>query len=138
LQVQDHLLIHSLSVAEHRLVAERFLQACSDGDLSALLTLLHPDVSGEVDLGLLDKRSGAGAHGSGRVARGLLYYFGPGATLVSNPMGDRPVVLAFVKQRLRAVVVLSIEGRLIHTIADPDKIGFLSDQLTPANRGGNL
>jgi hypothetical protein len=53
----------------------------------------------------------------------------------------RPVVLAFVKQRLRAVVVLSIEGRLItkfHTIADPDKIGFLSDQLTPANRGGNL
>jgi RNA polymerase sigma-70 factor, ECF subfamily len=121
-----------MNVAEHRLVAERFIQACSDGDLSALLALLHPDVSADVDLGPLDKRSGAGARGSGRVARGLLYYFGPHTTLVSNPVGGRPVVLAFASQRLYAVILLSIEDQLItksHTIADPDKIGFLSDQL---------
>jgi hypothetical protein len=94
-----------------------------------------------VDLGPLDKRSGAGARGSGRVARGLLYYFGPRTTLVSNPIGSRPVVLAFVDQRLFAVILLSLEDQLItklHTIADPDKIGFLSDQLSSANRGGNL
>jgi RNA polymerase sigma-70 factor, ECF subfamily len=130
-----------INAAEHRLVAERFIQACSDGDLSALLTLLHPNVSADVDLGPLDKRSGAGARGSGRVARGLLYYFGPRTTLVSNPIGSRPVVLAFVDQRLFAVILLSLEDQLItklHTIADPDKIGFLSDQLSSANRGGNL
>jgi RNA polymerase sigma-70 factor, ECF subfamily len=130
-----------INAAEHRLVAERFIQACSDGDLSALLKLLHPNVSADVDLGPLDKRSGAGARGSGRVARGLLYYFGPRNTLVSNPIGSRPVVLAFVDQRLFAVILLSLEDQLItkfHTIADPDKIGFLSDQLSSANRGGNL
>jgi RNA polymerase sigma-70 factor, ECF subfamily len=128
-----------VDVAEHRLVAERFIQACSDGDLSALLTLLHPDVSADVDLGPLDERSGTGARGSSRVARGLLRYFGPGTTLVSNPSAGRTVVLAFVNQRLYAVILLSTEGQLItklHTIADPDKISFLSDQLSPANRGG--
>jgi hypothetical protein len=39
------------------------------------------------------------------------------------------------------VILLSLEDQLItklHTIADPDKIGFLSDQLSSANRGGNL
>jgi RNA polymerase sigma-70 factor, ECF subfamily len=130
-----------INAAEHRLVAERFIQACSDGDLSALLKLLHPNVWADVDLGPLDKRSGAGVRGSGRVARGLLYYFGPRTTLVSNPIGSRPVMLAFVDQRLFAVTLLSLEDQLItkfHTIADPDKIGFLSDQLSSANRGGNL
>jgi hypothetical protein len=129
-----------VDVAEHRLVAERFIQACSDGDLSALLTLLHPDVSADVDLGPLDKRSGTGGHGSSRVARGLLRYFGPGTILVSNPSAGRIVVLAFVNQRLYAVILLSIEGQLItksHTIADPDKISFLNEQLSPENRAAD-
>src|SRR4029450_7821589 len=94
-----------INAAEHRLVAERFIQACSDGDLSALLTLLHPNVSADVDLGPLDKRSGAGARGSGRVARGLLYYFGPRTTLVSNPIGSRPGGWAVVHQPPLAVVL---------------------------------
>ncbi len=50
------------------------------------------------------------------------------------------MVLAFVDQRLFAVILLSLEDQLItkfHTIADPDKIGFLSDQLSSANCGGN-
>ena len=126
-----------INAAEHRLVAERFIQACSSGDLSALLKLLHPDVSGDVDLGPLDRRSGAGSRGASQVARGLLYYFGPRTTLVSNPIGGRPVVLAFIDQRLYAVILLSLEDQLItkfHTIADPGKIGFLSGQLSPPSQ----
>lgn len=122
-----------INVTEHQLVAERFIQACSNGDLSGLLPLLHPDISGDVDLGPLDKRSGAGSHGSSRVARGLLRYIGPPTTLVSNPIGDRMVVLAFVDQRLYAVILLTLEDQLItefHTIADPEKISFLSNQLS--------
>jgi hypothetical protein len=47
------------------------------------------------------------------------------------------VVLAFIDQRLYAVILLSLEDQLItkfHTIADPGKIGFLSDQLSPASQ----
>jgi RNA polymerase sigma-70 factor, ECF subfamily len=123
-------------VAEHRLVADRFIQACSNGDLSALLKVLDPDVYAVVDLGPLDKRDGADAHGSSRVARGILRFFGSWTTLVSNPIGDRTMVLAFVDQRLYAVILLTHKDGLItklHTIADPNKISFLGDQLSPAN-----
>ena len=126
-----------VDTAEHRMVTERFIQACSNGDVAALLALLDPDASGGVDLGPADKRTGQVARGSRTMARTLLRYFGNWTTLVSNPLGGRSIVLAFVEQRLYAVILLDFEGELInqiHVIADPAKMFFLSDQLTSSTR----
>jgi RNA polymerase sigma-70 factor, ECF subfamily len=121
-----------VDTAEHRLVTEQFIQACSNGDVTALLALLDPAVSGGVDLGLADRRSGQVVHGPKRVANNLLRYFGSWTTLVSNPLVGRSVVLAFVEQRLYSVILLDLNDKLIreiHIIADPEKLEFLSGQL---------
>jgi RNA polymerase sigma-70 factor (ECF subfamily) len=111
---------------------EQFIQACSNGDVAGLLALLDPGVSGGVDLGPADRRSGQVIQGPQRVARTLLRYFGAWTTLVPNPLGGRSVVLAFVERRLYGVILLSLSDeriREIHVIAGPEKLGFLSDQL---------
>jgi RNA polymerase sigma-70 factor (ECF subfamily) len=59
-------------------------------------------------------------------------YFGPGVTLVSNPLGDRPVVLAFLERRLYGVILLDVDNHAVqkvHVTADPEKLGFLSNLL---------
>ncbi|HEV3280380.1 MAG TPA: RNA polymerase sigma factor SigI [Acidimicrobiales bacterium] len=122
-------------VAEHRVVTERFIKACSDGDLSALLELLDPDVSGDADLGPRDSRSGRVVRGRQPVAQNLLRYFGTTATMVSNPAGGGTVVLAFVEHRLLGVILLQIEQGIIgkiHVVIDPTKVGPLSARLSPA------
>ena len=129
-----------VNAVEHRLVAEHFIRACSSGDLSGLLQILDPDVSGDVDLGALDGRSGRVVHGSRPVARNLLLYFGS-ATLVANPIGGRTVVLAFIDQRLMGIILLTVEHDLvekIHVIADPVKIDFLRSELALARSDRSL
>jgi RNA polymerase sigma-70 factor (ECF subfamily) len=124
-----------LTIAEHRVLTDRFIEACADGDLTALLELLDPDVSGDVDLGPLDPRSGRVVHGRDGVAGNLLRYFGRTATLVSNPGGGGSVVLAFTAQRLLGVILLEVErGAIdhIHVIADPGKVGLLDARLSPS------
>jgi len=130
-----------IDTAEHRLVTEQFIQACSNGDVTALLALLDPAASGGVDLGLADQRSGQVVHGPKRVASNLLRYFGSWTTLVSNPLVGRSVVLAFVEQRLYAVILLDLNDKLIrkiHVIADPEKLEFLGDQLSSSIVSGDL
>jgi RNA polymerase sigma-70 factor, ECF subfamily len=115
-----------VDVAQHRLVTERFIQACSIGDVSALVPLLDPDIWGDADLGRLDRRTGATSHGSTKVSRTLLRWFGPATTLVCNPISDHSEVLAFVERRLYAVIQLTVEDepvKRIHVIADPQKLG---------------
>jgi RNA polymerase sigma-70 factor (ECF subfamily) len=129
-----------VDTAENRLVIEQFIEACSNGDVSALLQVLDPDVAGGVDFGPLDKRSGKVRRGSARVANTFLRYFGAWTTLVSNPIRGRTVVLAFVNRQLSAVILLNLQdGRIqkIHVIADPRTIGFLSEQLSLASFGGD-
>jgi RNA polymerase sigma-70 factor (ECF subfamily) len=130
-----------IDTAEHRLVTEQFIQACSNGDVTALLALLDPSVSGGVDLGLADRRSGQVVHGPKRVASNLLRYFGSWTTLVSNPLVGRSVVLAFVEQRLYGVILLDLNHKLIreiHVIADPEKLRFLGVQLSSSIVRGDL
>jgi RNA polymerase sigma-70 factor (ECF subfamily) len=112
---------------EHRLVAKQFIQACSDGDLSGLLQVLDPNVTGEADLGPHDARTGQVFTGSKPVARNLLRYVAT-MTLVSNPIGGRTVVLGFIGSRLSAVVHLTVEDRVIkkvHVVAGPNTVGLL-------------
>jgi RNA polymerase sigma-70 factor, ECF subfamily len=121
-----------IASAEHRLVTEEFIDACSNGDLSGLLGLLAPDAWGDVDLGPAAARTGV-VVGAEKVARNLLRFWGQGATLVSHPVAGRPAVLAFTRRELAGVLVFTMRGELIqavHVIGDPRKLDFLSSQLT--------
>ncbi len=122
----------AVDVAQHRLVAERFIQACSLGDVSALVPVLDPDVWGEADLGPHDRRGGR-RRGATKVARNLLRWFRPTTALVCNPIGDHSEILAFEDRRLYAVLQLTVEDELvqrIHVIVDPAKLAVIAAQLS--------
>lgn len=108
-------------VAEHRLVVERFINACANGDLQALAAVLDPTVWGVGTLLIDPALPPQINHGPHDVAVNLLRYVGPGVTVVSGPAGQ-PVLLAFAERRLFAVIVLTIRGQLVTKIeatADP-------------------
>ena len=122
-----------IASGEHRLVTDRFIAACSTGNLGALLEVLAPDAWGDVDLGPGITGLPAVVTGADRVAQNLLRFWGHGATLVSLPAGGQPAVLAFTARELAGVLMFTIRGDLIqsvHVIADPRKLGFLRGQLT--------
>jgi RNA polymerase sigma-70 factor (ECF subfamily) len=121
-----------IASAEHRLVTEKFIAACSNGDLSGLLDVLAPDTWGDVDLGPAAARLDV-VVGAENVARNLLRFWGQGATLVSHHVAGQPAVLAFIRRELAGVLVFTMRGELIagvHVIGDPRKLDFLSSQLT--------
>lgn len=112
--------------SEQRTVTERFIAACTTGNLDALLAVLDPDVAGQADIGgrigLLPP-----VCGRDRVARGTLRYLGPdsGTTLVSVPTPGDPSVLALRDGEVVALVTLTVDDGLvdhIHAIADPAKL----------------
>jgi RNA polymerase sigma-70 factor (ECF subfamily) len=98
---------HAVDDAEHQLVTERFITACSTGDVDALLRVLHPDVWGTGTFAGADYLR----RGHADVAAGLLRYLGR-ATLVSAP----PLLIAYVNRREFAVLRLTVAGDLVTKI----------------------
>jgi RNA polymerase sigma-70 factor, ECF subfamily len=113
--------LSEVATAEHKLVTEKFITACANGDIAALTAVLDPTVWG-VGTVLADPAPPPQInHGPHSVATNLLRYLGPEVTVVSGPAGQ-PVVLAFAERRLFAAIVLTIRGCLvtkIEAIADP-------------------
>jgi RNA polymerase sigma-70 factor (ECF subfamily) len=99
----------SVDSALHRRVSERFIEACTGGDLEGLLTLLDPAVEGVGDTvpGVVV--------GAAEVGPGVLRYLGPPAspTLLHLPVGDRIGIVAMRDHRVLALVLLTIEGGLV-------------------------
>ncbi|MDT5336525.1 MAG: polymerase sigma-70 factor, subfamily [Mycobacterium sp.] len=110
-----------VSGTEHRRVTEAFITACANGDLVALTSILDPAVWG-VGTILADPAPPPQVnHGPDAVAVNLMRYLGTRATVVCGPPGE-PVLLAFDRGRLFAVVVLTIRNELVVKIeatADP-------------------
>jgi RNA polymerase sigma-70 factor (ECF subfamily) len=122
----------SVTLAEHRRVTEKFIAAAGRGDLDGLLEVLAPDAWGYVDYGPGVARPHPVVTGGTRVARNLLRFWGPDATLVSFPGGAQPALLGFVGRELKGVLVLTMRGeriQAVHVIADPAELGFLAAQL---------
>jgi RNA polymerase sigma-70 factor (ECF subfamily) len=114
----------------HRLVTEKFIAACANGDLDGLLALLASDAWGDIDLGP-EGPAREVVHGAAQVAANLLRFWGP-ATLVSQPLAGQLVLLGFRDWDLAGVLVLGMRGEAIesvHVIADPRKLAALGDQL---------
>jgi RNA polymerase sigma-70 factor (ECF subfamily) len=118
--------------AEQRRVTERFIAACSGGDLDGLLELLDPNVGGEADVG---GRIGVRTvTGRGPVAAGLLQFFGPASstTLLSLPLKGEAGVVALRDGRVVTIAILAIgDGRVTHidALADPLKLAPLGAAL---------
>ncbi|MED5811745.1 RNA polymerase sigma factor SigI [Mycolicibacterium sp. 050232] len=110
-----------VAAIEHRQVMETFIAACATGDIQALTSVLDPTVWG-VGTVLADPAPPQQInHGADTVATNLLRYLGPGATLVCGAAGE-PVLLAYDRRRLFAVVTLTIWNGLVTKIeatADP-------------------
>jgi RNA polymerase sigma-70 factor, ECF subfamily len=107
--------------AEHRRVTEAFITACANGDLDALTSLLDPTVWGVGTVVADPAPPPQVNHGPEAVAVNLLRYLDTRATVVSGPPGE-PVLLAFDRGRLFAVIVLTIRADLVVKIeatADP-------------------
>ncbi|MFV8241393.1 RNA polymerase sigma factor SigI [Mycolicibacterium peregrinum] len=110
--------LDTVSADEHRHVTEAFITACASGDVAALASVLDPSVWG-VGTVLTDPALRQVNHGRQDVATNLLRYLGPGATVVC---AAEPVLLAYDRRRLFAVVVLTIRDGLVLKIeatADP-------------------
>ena len=111
--------------AEQRQITERFIAACSGGDLEALLALLDPSVSGKAEVG---GRVGVRiVTGRDAVAAGLLQFFGPASstTLLSLPVGPRAGVVALRDGRVAAIITITVhDGRVAHidSLADPARL----------------
>jgi RNA polymerase sigma-70 factor (ECF subfamily) len=99
----------SVDSAQHRQLSERFIEACTGGDLERLLALLDPAVEGAGDI-VPDVVVGAA-----EVAPGILRYLGPPAspTLIHLPVGDRVGIVAMRDHRVLALIVLKIENGLV-------------------------
>lgn len=113
--------LRDVADAEHRLVTEKFITACANGDLKALTSVLDPAVWGVGTIVGDTAPPPQVNHGPDAVGRNLLRYLGTGATLVSGPVGE-PVLLAFADRRLFAVIVLTLRGdrvRKIEASVDP-------------------
>ena len=121
-----------VAAAEHRRVTEKFIAACARGDLDGLTEVLAPDAWGDFDGGPADRRHHGVLHGGVKVARNLLYFWGPPATLVSHPVAGQPALLGFIGRELAGVLVFTMSGesiQAVHVIADPRQLSFLSTQL---------
>ncbi len=121
-----------VAASEHHRVTEKFIAACAGGDLDGLLAVLAPDTWGDIDLG-----PGVPVppvtHGAALVAANLLRFWGPPATLVSQPVAGQPAVLGFSGRQLAGILVFTMRGELIqavHVIADPRKLSSLSQAMS--------
>ena len=98
----------SVAPADQRRVLDRFLAACTAGDLDGLLAVLDPDVDGVAEVG--------GAIGSGTgaatVAALLLRFIGPDTGTACSPCRrpTRPTLVALRAGRIVALITLAVHG----------------------------
>jgi RNA polymerase sigma-70 factor (ECF subfamily) len=94
--------------------------------------VLAPDAWGDFDAGPGQARAPGVVRGALRVARHLLYFWGPGTTLVTHPVAGQPALLGFVDRALAGVLVFSMRDekiQAVHVIGDPRQLSFLSSRL---------
>jgi RNA polymerase sigma-70 factor (ECF subfamily) len=120
---------------EQRLVTQRFIAACTTGDVDSLLAILDPDVAGEGHVG--GRVGTITVTGRAAVAERSLQFLGPDSatTLLSLPAadGDRDHVMAWRDGRVVALLTLIVhDGRVVHIdgVADPAQLAPLNDALT--------
>ncbi|HEY4021444.1 MAG TPA: RNA polymerase sigma factor SigI [Pseudonocardiaceae bacterium] len=123
-----------VSPIEHRLITEKFITACTNGDLDALLSVLHPTVWGRADFGPDAPLKPQTNRGIERVANGLMFFYhAQHAVMVTDPGGDPLALLAFINRKLFATMHLTVENGLITSIQVRADLSVFPGTLNPAN-----
>ncbi|WP_054813356.1 sigma-70 family RNA polymerase sigma factor [Nocardia arizonensis] len=117
--------------AEATRVAQRFADACADGDLDALASVLAPNVVGEFDSGgRIPYAPQVPQVGSELVSVVLAAaLFGAAADFRVARVNGGPGVVVSLAGRVMAVIGLETDGRLVHAIhavGNPDKLAHLN------------
>jgi RNA polymerase sigma-70 factor (ECF subfamily) len=116
----------------HRTVSERFLAACTGGQLTALVDVLAPDVTLTADSGGVTPAPRAPLRGAQTVGRFLLYGLRQSpddVRLVPRTLNAGPGLVAFSGGEPLATLVLdSDDGRIaaIYLVANPGKLGAVA------------
>jgi RNA polymerase sigma-70 factor, ECF subfamily len=114
-------------------IADRFIEASTNGDFRALMDVLDPDVAGWADTGGLVGAPRAAVTGREQVASRFLRFLEAfRARLVPMRVNGEPGVLVFKEDRLLAVIAFETREGLItriHSIANPHKLAYVSSML---------
>jgi RNA polymerase sigma-70 factor (ECF subfamily) len=97
-----------ISDVEHRIVIDKFIAACANGDLEALTVVLDPTVWGVATF--VGGAAPQVNHGRDAVGPNLLRFLGHGVTLVTGPAGK---VLGFADRRLAVALTLTVRDNLV-------------------------
>lgn len=119
---------------EQRQVTDAFIDACSTGEVAALVPLLDPSVIGWADVGGTLPSVGEPTVGAPQVAEGVMRFFQPssGTTLLARTVNGEPGIVALRGGRVFAVLVLTVSnGRITRLYAqvDPRKLARVHDAL---------
>lgn len=123
--------------AKRRLV-ERFLAAARDGDVGALERMLAADVTAWGDGGGQAPAARRPVVGTEKVCRlviGFYRKYVPGMRVEITEVNGETAVLGWYGDRLAGVMVVELTGdrvTTLRTVANPDKLGYLSRQVTHA------
>jgi RNA polymerase sigma-70 factor (ECF subfamily) len=116
----------------------RFMEACMDGDMEGIMSLLAEDVTAWSDGG--GKVSGAVVHpiqGRDKVAQAalaMMRYAPERTTYEQIEANGLPALLVRMDGQIFSVLNLEVEGGFIHTlrnVANPDKLAHLNLPSTP-------
>ncbi|MGH3833559.1 MAG: sigma factor-like helix-turn-helix DNA-binding protein [Pseudonocardiaceae bacterium] len=118
-----------------RRIAELFLAAARGGDLAGLERMLAADVVAWADGGGKTAAARRPVWGAEKVARYLSGWMSrplPGLEIVIAEVNGQPGILGAAGGRVLGVMVLELTGGrvgAVRTIANPDKLSFISAQL---------
>ena len=119
--------------AEVARLADRFIEAATNGDLDALKDVLDPDVVGWTDSGGVVGAPRSPVAGRDNVAPWFLRFMEQfGVRLAAMAVNGEPGVLVFQEDRLLAVVAFETRDERItriHSIANPEKIAYVASML---------
>jgi RNA polymerase sigma-70 factor (ECF subfamily) len=119
--------------AEAERVADRFIDAATKGDLNALMQVLDPNVAGHADSGGIFPAGRGPQVGRERVGPIFTHYLRLlGGTLRRTTVNGEPGALAFLGNRLLAVIGLEMRDGLIthvHVMANPYKLAYAASLL---------
>lgn len=121
---------------QERLIAERFLAAARGGDLAGLERMLAADVVAWADGGGKAPAARRPVRGAEQVARYLTGWMSrplPGLEIAVAEVNGQSGILGVAGGRLLVVMVLELAGgrvSAVRTIANPDKLVFISAQLS--------
>ncbi|MDF0531559.1 sigma-70 family RNA polymerase sigma factor [Tsukamurella sp. 8F] len=111
--------------AGQRAVVDAFFSASMDGDLDALVDVLHPDVGFYADGGATRPEATATLHGRRDVSRRAAAFAVPGASLCPVTINGAQAVLVQRDDQVRAAMAFTIsEGRIlqIYSLLDDSRL----------------